>query len=59
MKRRDLMLLGGALMILIGIGLMLVSVLTHSTISPIIVSLTMIGGIVLIIIYHSTAMDEY
>ncbi|MFW6298983.1 MAG: hypothetical protein ACOC14_04800 [Bacillota bacterium] len=58
MKRKDLMLLGGALMILIGIGLMLVSVLTHSTISPIIVSLTMMGGIALII-YHSTAMDEY
>ncbi|MFP4078834.1 MAG: hypothetical protein ACLFUQ_06800 [Candidatus Izemoplasmataceae bacterium] len=58
MKLRDLVLLGGALMILIAIVLMLVSVVSNSTISPIIVSLTMIGGIVLVIIHHSIAVDE-
>ncbi|MFW5914118.1 MAG: hypothetical protein ACOCSM_03545 [Bacillota bacterium] len=58
MKLRDIVLLGGALMILIAIILMLVSVVSHSTISPLIVSLTMIGGIVLIIIHHTIAMDE-
>ncbi len=58
MKKEALVLMGGALLILTAIILMLVSVIFNSEIPPLFVSLTMIGGIALIIIHHTIAIDE-
>ena len=58
MRLVALALVGGALLILIAIILMLVSVIFNSQISPFLVSLTMIGGVALIIIHHTIAVDE-
>ena len=58
MKFRNAVLIAGAFFVVLAIALMLASVLLHSSISPFLVSLSMIGGVALIIIHHGLAMDE-
>lgn len=59
MTFRNAVLMAGALLVLLAIILMLTSVVYHLSISPFLVSLSMIGGVALIIIHHSIAMDEH
>lgn len=59
MTFRNAVLIAGAFLVLLAIILMLTSVIFQLSISPVLVSLSMIGGVALIIIHHGIAMDEH